>query len=98
MEIIDRNFKENLDLICLSIRTADFISMTTYYSGVSEEAHEFDSVEDRYKKMKVNCTQMNAFQIGICTFKWDTKMELYSTRPFNALVLPNSEITHDKTI
>ena len=41
---------------------------------------------------------MNAFQIGICTFKWDAKKQLYSTRPFNALVFPNSEITHDKTI
>ena len=48
MEIIASNFKEKLDLIRQSISTADFIGLTTYYSGVSDEVHAFDSVEDRY--------------------------------------------------
>ena len=40
---------------------------------------------------------MNAFQIGICTFKWDSKHSKYMVRPFNFYVWPNSAIM-DKQI
>lgn len=31
---------------------------------------------------------MNAFQVGICTFKWDPTKQSYSARPFNVYCLP----------
>jgi len=32
---------------------------------------EFDSHEKRYQKLVKTVELMNAFQIGLCTFKWD---------------------------
>ena len=41
---------------------------------------------------------MNAFQVGVCTFKWDAKRSTYSSRPFNAFVWPHSEILGDSNM
>lgn len=41
---------------------------------------------------------MNAFQIGVCTFKWDNKQSCYVSRPFNFDVFPQSEILGNKTL
>jgi poly(A)-specific ribonuclease len=40
---------------------------------------------------------MNAFQIGLATFKWDPKLNKYIIRPFNFYVWPNSNLM-DKSI
>lgn len=77
MEILTNNFAEKLNFVLESVRTADFIALDTEFSGlnvnVEDQVHAFDQVEDRYQKLKHNCSRMNAFQIGICTFKWDPK-------------------------
>ena len=39
---------------------------------------------------------MNAFQIGICCFKWDPETSTYISRPFNVYVWPHSQILGDK--
>jgi hypothetical protein len=58
-----------------SIKTADFIALDTEFSGLSvdyeDQVNAFDQVEDRYQKLSHNCARMNAFQIGICCFKFD---------------------------
>lgn len=41
---------------------------------------------------------MNAFQIGVCCFKWDARRSTYSSRPFNVFVWPHSEIMGDTTM
>ena len=38
---------------------------------------------------------MNAFQIGICTYKWNETKACYVSRPFNAYVWPHSDILGD---
>ncbi len=60
--------------------------------GKDDLAHNYDTVEDRYQKLKFNCERMNAFQIGICTFKWIPERGKYLARPFNFYVFPNSKI------
>ena len=34
---------------------------------------------------------MNAFQIGLCTFKWCKNTHTYVARPFNIYLFPHSE-------
>lgn len=41
---------------------------------------------------------MNAFQVGIATFKWDPEQRKYMSRPFNAYVFPHSEILGNQTL
>ena len=102
MEILSSNFSEKLDFVLDSVRTADFIALDTEFSGLNvnydDQVHSFDQVEDRYQKLKHNCARMNAFQIGICTFKWDKKQNCYISRPFNFDVFPHSEILGNKTL
>ena len=102
MDIVNNNFREKLDLMLKSVETADFIALDTEFSGLAvgfeDQVHAFDQVEDRYQKLKHNCSRMNAFQVGICCFKWDAKRSVYSSRPFNAYVFPHSEILGNKTL
>ena len=55
-------------------------------------------MEDRYQKLSHNCARMNAFQIGICCFKFDQMRGAYVSRPFNVFVFPHSEILGNKTL
>ena len=41
---------------------------------------------------------MNAFQIGLATFKWDKRMKEYTIRPFNIYTFPNSEIMDKRVL
>ena len=96
MDITQENFIQSLPLIKKSIRTADFIAFDSEFSGLSvgfdDKQHDYDTVEDKYQKLKYNCERMNAFQIGIATFKWDHVAKKYSIRPFNIYTFPNSTI------
>ena len=99
MEIRVDNFAEKLNFMIESILSADFITVDTEFSGLSvgfeDKANGFDQAEDRYQKLRHNCTRMNAFQIGVCCFKWDPRRTTYASRPFNAYVWPHSEILGD---
>ena len=65
MEVLVDNFADRLDFIVKSIMSADFISVDTEFSGLSvgyeDKTHGFDQAEDRYQKLKHNCSRMNAF-------------------------------------
>lgn len=65
MDITCDNFFENLPLIENSISTADFIAFDSEFSGLSidfdDKQHDYDSIEDKYQKIKHNCQRMNAF-------------------------------------
>lgn len=102
MDILRTNFLEKLDFILSSIRSADFVALDTEFSGLcidsEDQIHAYDQVEDRYQKLKHNCARMNAFQVGICTFKWDEKQNAYISRPFNAYTMPNSEVCGDSVV
>ena len=65
MDITSTNFMEMLPLITESINTAEFIAFDTEFSGLSigfdDRGHDYDTVEDKYQKLKHNCQRMNAF-------------------------------------
>lgn len=101
MDITSENFAEQLPLIIKSIHSADFIAYDTEFSGLSigheDKQHDFDSIETRYQKLKHNCQRMNAFQVGLSTFRWDPDKKSYVVRPFNFYVFPNADLM-DKQI
>lgn len=101
MDLTYSNFLENLPLITKSLHSADFIAFDTEFSGLSvgfeDRGHDYDSVEDKYQKLKYNCERMNAFQMGLATFKWDEAAQAYSIRPFNFYTFPNSTLM-DKSV
>lgn len=101
MDITNVNFIERLPLILKSLETADFIAQDTEFSGLSvgfeDKDHDYDTLESKYQKFMHICRRMNAFQIGIATFKWDASKNEYVIRPFNFYVWPNSTMM-DKQI
>jgi poly(A)-specific ribonuclease len=68
-----------------------------YTLGLEDKPHDYDTVEERYQKVKHVCTKFVAFQIGLCTFKWDDSVRKYTMRPFSFYVFPRSQI-QDKTM
>ena len=65
MDILRDNFSEKYDLIIDSVKTCDFITLDTEFSGLNvgyeDQSSGFDQSEDRYQKLKHNCDRMNAF-------------------------------------
>ena len=59
---------------------------------MEDKGHEYDTVEERYQKMKFSCQKFIAFQFGICTFHWDSAGLKYKVRPFNFYVFPKSKV------
>jgi len=66
--------------------------------GFDDKGHDYDNVEDKYQKLVHNCSRMNTFQIGLCTFKWNEIKMKYVCRPFNFYVFPDSELFDDATL
>ena len=96
MEITNANFLEMLPLITESVLTADFVAQDTEFSGLSvgfdDKDHDYDTLEQKYQKLRHTCRRMNAFQVGIATFKWNEQRKEYVIRPFNFWVWPNSTV------
>ena len=58
--------------------------------GIADKPHEFDSLDDKYRKNKSAVQKFLAFQVGITTFIWSSMKKKYIGRPFNFLVYPRS--------
>lgn len=77
MDITCENFAETFPLFQASVQSADFIAFDTEFSGIpcspnlfscigltvgyDDKHHEYDTIEDRYQKLKHNCSRMNTF-------------------------------------
>lgn len=66
--------------------------------GLEDKSHDYDTVEDRYQKIRHNCIRMNAFQWGICTYHFDKNKGAYIARPFNFYVFPQNSIENYDTV
>lgn len=99
MEITVENFEERFDVIAKSIRTCEFIAFDTEFSGskmgIEDKCHEFDSLDDKYRKNRYAITKFLAFQVGITTFFYSSLKKKYIGRPFNFLVYPRT-VLRDK--
>ena len=60
--------------------------------GLEDSHNDYDTVEERYQKIKYEVQKFTAFQFGICTFRWCQKSKKYLARPFCFYVFPRSEI------
>lgn len=96
MEITSANFESKRDLIMESIKLAEFISIdlefSGYKSGMMDNQHEYDSVEETYQKVRSVIHKFVAFQVGVCCWRWDDKTKKYLYRPFSFYVWPKSKV------
>ncbi|GFU04758.1 poly(A)-specific ribonuclease PARN [Nephila pilipes] len=91
MEVTKSNFSELLPKIKQSIDESDFIGVDTeltgLYSSRSEE-HAFDTMEDRYMKIREQCSKFLIIQFGLSTFKYHPEEKKYTHVDFNFYVFP----------
>ena len=94
MEVVKENFDP--EVFQKAIDGSAFVTFDCEFSGLSldpnDKRHGYDSTECIYKKMVSICTQYFAFQIGLCTFKWDEASKTYLASPFNYYVYPSSKL------
>ncbi len=94
MEITIENFDETFEVLAKSIHSCEFIAFDTEFSGsktgIADKPHEFDTLDDKYRKNSSAVKKYLAFQIGITTFIWSNMKKKYIGRPFNFLVYPRS--------
>jgi len=64
-----------------------------YSANLEDKPHDYDTVEERYQKVRYACQKFIAFQFGICTFHWDNTTKKYKCRPFYFYVFPKSKIS-----
>ncbi|CDW79233.1 poly-specific ribonuclease parn-like domain-containing protein 1-like [Stylonychia lemnae] len=92
MEITIENFEEKLEIVSKSIKSCEFISFDCEFSGskmgFEDKPHEFDSLDDKYRKNRHAVQSFLAFQVGLTTFIWSSMKKKYIGRPFNFLVYP----------
>ena len=81
------------DLFFRSILDVLFCFSVGYNVGLNDNHNEYDTVEERYQKVKYEVQSFIAFQIGICTFKWSSEQKKYLSRPFCFYVFPRSKIS-----
>ena len=52
---------------------------------------DYDTVEERYQKVKSCVHKFVAFQVGISCFRFDKNLKKYVCRPFNFFVFPKTK-------
>jgi len=91
MDVVRSNFVTTLPQIKDDIYASDFISFDTEFSGLGQNRHHnlFDTLEERYKKMKDSCMDYAVLQVGICCFiKKEDGTNGYKCRSYNFYTFP----------
>ena len=91
MNISKSNFVSSSQEILNSINEADFISFDTEFTGLSTglfRIHQYESIEDRYYKIKQHIEQFWVCQLGISTFKQKESSSEYEAKVFNMYMYP----------
>ena len=95
MEVTRENFDEALDVVAEAIKNWDIMAFDTEFTGfsISEEdrGHDYDSLEDRYQKLKYVWERCKAIQFGLSTFKWHEESKEYIAQCFNFYLLKNEK-------
>ena len=60
--------------------------------GLADSHNEYDTVEERYQKVRHEVQKFTTFQFGICAFYWCKKTKKYLARPFCFYIFPRSKM------
>ena len=102
MEITKDNFDEAFETVCDAIKKCDVMAFDTEFTGFSisqeDRGHDYDSLEDRYQKLKYVCSRCKAIQFGLTTFKWQPHSKEYTAQSFSFYLLKSPNSMGDQTI
>ncbi|XP_039291945.1 pre-piRNA 3'-exonuclease trimmer [Nilaparvata lugens] len=98
-DITKYNYKEKFSEIEKSIKTANFISIDSEFSGMVFDSKFknslFDVGKDRYEKYKKNIEKFIALQVGITTYHFNRDTNEYTAKVYNFHIFPRHFATVD---
>ena len=96
MEVTIKSFQEKLPSILEAINTCDFYAIDTEFSGFTlnlrDRGHVYDTMEDRYQKLKFVCQNYLAWQLGLTTFKYNPISNNYQCKTYSFPVFPRDSL------
>ena len=91
MEVTKDNFSQAYGIMQTAIKEADFISIDGEFTGLSTlrgRRLTYDTLEDKFWKLKKGTSQFLLIQYGICLFKWNDDANQYEAMPFTFYIYP----------
>lgn len=91
MEVTKSNFPDALKILKSSIKKADFISIDGEFTGLSTlkgRGLTYDTMEEKYEKLRRGSSEFMLVQYGICLFTWNDENEKYEAMPFTFYIFP----------
>ncbi|KFM74655.1 Poly(A)-specific ribonuclease PARN, partial [Stegodyphus mimosarum] len=94
MDITTKNFPELLPAVKEAIAECTFLAIDTELTGLSTQVteHAFDTMPERYSKLRENCSKFLIIQFGLSTFKYHPAQKKYTHRDFNFYIFPRPHI------
>ncbi|XP_004342975.2 hypothetical protein CAOG_07890 [Capsaspora owczarzaki ATCC 30864] len=88
---VDRsNFASVLPLVKQAIAKCDFVAIDAEFTGLHSEraaaSNHFDTLAERYAKVRRSASQFGVLQYGVCAFRWLPERHTYEAQPFNFYV------------
>ncbi|XP_071813043.1 poly(A)-specific ribonuclease PARN-like isoform X2 [Apostichopus japonicus] len=96
MEVTRHNFKEGCQLLSQALENASFVAIDGEFTGLHgiHKPNQFDSLEERYQKLRTGSMDFLLVQFGLCVFKYDGAKSRYTAYPFNFYVFPRPVNRH----
>ncbi|CAG5129768.1 unnamed protein product [Candidula unifasciata] len=98
MEITRHTFSEQLETVIKDINESAFIAIDGEFTGLdataSGHASHFDTPEERYNKIRQECSDFLLIQFGLCAFKADEEKRRYEAKPYNFYIFPTPLTRH----
>jgi len=91
MEVTKDNFVKAFALLQSSIKDADFIAIDGEFTGLSTlkgRRSSYDTLEEKFEKLRRGTSQFMLVQYGICLFTWNKEKEVYEALPFTFYLFP----------
>ena len=94
-QITFKNFDSVKQKILTLIHQSEFIAFDCEFSGLAlreEDEHNiYDSVEDRYQKIKHMCQNGIIFTLGLSFFIYNSEKDIYEGHPYNFYLFPSTD-------
>lgn len=94
MEVTKSNFTALLPNVQKAIDECDFLAVDTELTGLSTRVteHAFDTIAERYSKLRDNCMKFMVIQFGLSAFKYHPKQNKFTHVDFNFYIFPRPHI------
>lgn len=81
-----------LDPAALTKMTPLCVCLIGFNVGELDVHNDYDTVQERYSKIRHEVQRFRAFQVGICAFRWCARTKKYLARPFCFYIFPHSAV------